>query len=83
MKIVELAERLFVRRGDCWDLGRTNSPTSARRGDGLENIKIWATPPKKLVFWDGAPSPSSYNYKQDPNPNLTSCHPLLQVQLRV
>jgi len=24
----------------CWDLGRTNSPTSARRGDGLEYIRI-------------------------------------------
>ena len=37
-----------------WDLGRTNSLTSARRRDGLENIRIWATPPKRLVFWDGA-----------------------------
>ena len=43
----------------CWDLGRTNSSTSARRGDGLGNIRIWATPPKRLVFWDGAPSPTS------------------------
>ena len=42
----------------CWDLGRTNSPTSARRGDGLGYIRISATPPKRLVFWDGAPSPS-------------------------
>ena len=50
VKIVELAGRLFVRGGDCWDLDRTNSPTSARRGDGLENIRIWATPPKRLVF---------------------------------
>ena len=40
-------------------MGRTNSPTSARRGDGLGYIRIWATPPKRLVFWDGAPSPSS------------------------
>ena len=46
------------RRMACWDLGRTNSPTSARRGDGLGHIRIWATPPKRLVFWDGAPSPS-------------------------
>ena len=37
----------------CWDLGRTNSPISARRGDGLEFIRIWATPPNRLVFWDG------------------------------
>ena len=57
MKIVELAGRLFIRGGDCWDLGRTNSPRSARRGDGLGFIRIWATPPKRLVFWDGAPIP--------------------------
>ena len=31
----ELTGRLFVREGDCWDLGRTNSLTSARHGDGL------------------------------------------------
>ena len=31
----------------CWDLGRINSPTSARRGDGLEYIRIWVTPAKK------------------------------------
>ena len=43
----------------CWDLGRTNSPTSARREDGHGYIRIWATPPNRLVFWDGAPSPSS------------------------
>ena len=43
----------------CWDLGRINSPTSARRGDGLENIRICETSPKKLIIWDGAPSPSS------------------------
>ena len=41
----------------CWDLGRTNSLT--RHGDGLGYIKIWAFPPKKLVFWDGSPSPTS------------------------
>ena len=28
----ELTWRLFVREGDCWDLGRTNSPTLARHG---------------------------------------------------
>ena len=39
-------------------LGRTNSPTSARRGNGLGLIGIWATPPIRLVFWDGAPTPS-------------------------
>ena len=44
---------------DCWDLGRTNSLTSARRGNGLGYIRISVTPPRRLVFWDGAPSPSS------------------------
>ena len=34
----------------CWDLGRTNSPTSARRGNNLEYIRIKATPSRKLVF---------------------------------
>ena len=43
----------------CWDLGQTKSPTLARHGDGLKFIRIWATPPNRLVFWDGAPSPSS------------------------
>ena len=50
MKIVELVGRLFVRGENCWDLGRTNSPTSARREDGLEYIRIWATLPRRLVF---------------------------------
>ena len=31
---------LFVRERDCWDLGRTNSPTSARHRDGLGFIRI-------------------------------------------
>jgi len=35
VKIVELTGRLFIWGGDCWDLGRTNSPTSVRHGDGL------------------------------------------------
>ena len=38
----------------------SNSLTSARRGGGLENIRIWAIPPKRLVFWDDAPSPSRF-----------------------
>jgi len=38
-------------------LGRTNSLTSAGYEDGLEFIRIRATPPNRLVFWDGAPSP--------------------------
>jgi len=32
------------------NLDRTNSPTSVRYGDGLEFIKIWATPPNRLVI---------------------------------
>ena len=28
------------------------------RGCGLGYIRIWATPPRRLVFWDGAPSPT-------------------------
>jgi len=36
---------------------RTNSPTSARHGDSLGYIRIWTTPPRRLVFWNGAPSP--------------------------
>ena len=44
-------------RGICWDLGRTNGPTSARHGDGFGFIRIWATPPNRLVFWDGVLSP--------------------------
>ena len=31
----ELTGRLFIREGDCWDLDRTNSATTARHGDGL------------------------------------------------
>ena len=40
-------------------MDRTNSPTSARRDDGHRYIRIWATPPRRLVFWDGAPSSTS------------------------
>ena len=60
MKILDYercAHFLFLGE-NCWDLGRTNSPTSVKRGDGLRYIRIWATPPKRLVFWDGTPSPS-------------------------
>jgi len=45
-------------RGEYWDLGRINSPTSARYEDDLEYMRIWTTLPRRLVFWDGAPSPS-------------------------
>jgi len=38
------------------NLGRTNSPTSCRHGDGFGFIRIWVTPPNRLAFWDGAPS---------------------------
>ena len=34
----------------------TNNLTWAKRGDGLGYIKIWATIPRRLVFWDGVPS---------------------------
>jgi len=44
--------------GDYWDLDRTNNPTSARYRDGLGYIRIWVTLPRRLVFWDGAPSPT-------------------------
>ena len=53
----ELTGRFFVLEGDCWDLGRTNSPTLARHGDDLGFIRICATPSRRLVFWDGALSP--------------------------
>ena len=43
---------------NCWDLGRTNSPTLTRRGDDLRYRRIWATPPRRLVFWNGTSSPS-------------------------
>jgi len=36
---------------------QTNSLTLARQGDDLRYIRIWVTPPRRLVFWDGAPSP--------------------------
>jgi len=41
---------------------QTNSPTLARQGDGLGYIKIWATPPRRLIFWDSASS--SYKWYQ-------------------
>ena len=31
---------------------RTNSSTSVRLGNNLRSIRIWATPPRRLVFWD-------------------------------
>ena len=45
----------------CWGLGQTNSPSSARHGDGPAYIRIWATQPKRLVFWDDAPSPTIFH----------------------
>ena len=38
---------------------QTISPTSARHEDGLGFIRTWATPPRRLVFWDGVPGPYS------------------------
>ena len=50
MKIVELAGETLCSRGDCWDLGRTNSLTWAKREDSLGCIKILATILRMLVF---------------------------------
>ena len=44
--------------GNCWAGCRANGPTSARHGNSLGYIRIWATPSRRLVFWDGAPNPS-------------------------
>ena len=46
---IELTGRLFV-RGGLLSCARTNSPTTARHEDGLHYIKIWVTPPRRLVF---------------------------------
>ena len=56
MKIVELAGRLFVRGGivRIW----VEQIVPHRRVDGLGYIRIWVTPPRRLVFWNGAASPS-------------------------
>ena len=51
LKKDELVGRLFV-RGEIVELVRTDSLTSARELNGLEYIRICATPPKKLVFCD-------------------------------
>ena len=51
--------------GGCWNLRSNKCPTLARHRDGLGFIRIWATP-KKLVFWDGAPS--SYKIVNDISP---------------
>ena len=50
---------------------QTNSPTLARQGDDLGYITIWATLPRRLVFWDGGPSP--YKWYQRHSPNLVIC----------
>jgi len=50
---------------------QTNSPTLARQGDFLGYIKIWDIPPRRLIFWDGAPSP--YKWYQSHAPNLVMC----------
>ena len=36
--------------GGLLEFMRTDSPTSARHGDGLGYTRIWASPPKRLVF---------------------------------
>ena len=48
---------------------QTNKPTLARQGDGLGYIRIWAAPPSRLVFWDGASS--SYKWYQSHTLNLS------------
>ena len=57
----------------CWDLSfmGTNSLTSARHGDALEYIRIWATPLRKIVFWDGVSVP--YKLYQSHAPTLVVC----------
>ena len=50
--------------GGLLEFVRTNSPTSARHEDDLEYIRIWATPARRLVFWDGDPPKSLQNLKQ-------------------
>ena len=47
-KLLRLKAKCFT--VSCWDLGRTNSPTSARHEDSFRYIRIWATPPRRLVF---------------------------------
>jgi len=36
--------------------------TSVTHGDDLEYIRMCATPPTTLVFWDGALSPYKYRF---------------------
>jgi len=55
---------------------QTNSLTLARQGDGLGYIRIWATPLRRLVFWDGAlssytPMGCIFNKQNIGNPNMT------------
>ena len=50
---------------------QTNSPTLVRQEDGLRYIRIWATPPRRLVFCDGALSP--YKWYQSHAPDLVMC----------
>ena len=47
---MSLQEDSLFERGIVGIWVEQNSPTSARHGDGLGYIKIWATPPKWLVF---------------------------------
>jgi len=54
------------------NLGRTNSPTSVRHEDDLGFIRIWATPPNRLVFWDGTPSPHTNWYQSNMASKMTT-----------
>ena len=47
---------------------RTNSATSIRLGDDLWYISVWAAPPNRVTFWDGAPSLISPSFEQESQP---------------
>ena len=50
----DLDEKIYM---DLLGFMRTNSLTSVRHENGLGYIRIWATPPRRLGFWDGVPNP--------------------------
>ena len=54
IKLIVEAQTLYSR--GIVEIMRTNSPTSARHGDDLGYIRIWATPSRMLAFNDGTPN---------------------------